>query len=39
VRLREDVKAFADKNGITEWFISLSYTEEMAIASAIAVGE
>ncbi len=39
VRLSAEVKEFAEKMGITDWFISLSYTEDVAMASAIAVGE
>jgi holo-[acyl-carrier protein] synthase len=38
VRLSEDVKDLAEKIGVTDWFISLSYTEDTAFASAIAVG-
>jgi holo-[acyl-carrier protein] synthase len=39
VRLSDEVKALAERKGITDWFISLSYTDEIAMASAIAVGE
>ncbi|MGC3944396.1 MAG: hypothetical protein QM762_07745 [Chryseolinea sp.] len=38
VRLSDEVKALAEKLGITDWFISISYTEEVAFASVIAVG-
>ena len=39
VRLSAEVKELAEKMGITDWLISLSYTDEIAMASAIAVGE
>jgi holo-[acyl-carrier protein] synthase len=39
VRLSDEVKELAEKMGITDWFISLSYTDEIAMASAIAVGK
>lgn len=38
VRLNGEVKKFADNLGIADWFISISYTDEMAFASVIAVG-
>ena len=38
VRLSDEVKDLAEKMGITDWFISLSYTDELAMASVIAVG-
>ena len=38
VRLSAEVKDFADALGITDWFVSLSYTDEIVIASVIAVG-
>jgi len=37
--LRDEVLAFAESLGITEWFISISYCGEIAIASVIAVGD
>lgn len=39
VRLSDKVKELAETLGISTWFISLSYTEDVAMASAIAVGE
>lgn len=39
VRLSGDVLTFARSMGITDWFISISYAEDVAVASAIAVGE
>lgn len=39
VRLGGEVKAFADSLGITDWFISISYSGGIAMASAIAVGD
>jgi holo-[acyl-carrier protein] synthase len=38
VRLSDEVKAFADSLGITDWFISISYCGGIAMASVIAVG-
>ncbi len=37
VRLSHEVKKLAERLGITEWFISISYTDELAMASVIAV--
>ena len=39
IRLRDEVLEFADSMGITDWFISISYLDEIAVASVIAVGE
>jgi holo-[acyl-carrier protein] synthase len=39
VRLNAEVKGLAEKLGITDWFISISYTDELAVASVIAVGK
>ena len=39
VRLSDEVLALAQRIGITDWFISISYSEGAVIASAIAVGE
>ncbi len=39
VRLSDEVMALAEGLGITDWFISISYAEGMALASAIAIGE
>ena len=39
VRLSNEVLTFADGLGITDWFISISHCDEIATASAIAVGE
>ena len=39
VRLNAEVKDLAEQMGITDWLISLTYTEDLAMASAIAVGE
>jgi holo-[acyl-carrier protein] synthase len=38
VRLCGEVKSFADSLGVTDWFISISYSGGIAMASAIAVG-
>lgn len=38
VRLSDEVKGLADKLEITDWFISISYTNELAMASVIAAG-
>ena len=38
VKLSDEVLTFADDLGITEWFISISHCDEIATASAIAVG-
>jgi len=39
VKLSDQVLAFANSLGITDWFISISHCDETATASAIAVGE
>ncbi len=39
VRLSDEVLALAESVGISDWFISISYCGEIAMASAIAVGE
>jgi holo-[acyl-carrier protein] synthase len=39
VRLRGAAKAAADELGINRWFVSISHTEAVAVASAIAVKE
>jgi holo-[acyl-carrier protein] synthase len=39
IRLRDEVLELAVSMGITEWFISISYLDEIAMASVIAVGE
>jgi holo-[acyl-carrier protein] synthase len=39
IRLRDEVKELADTMGITDWLISISYLDEIAMASVIAVGE
>jgi len=39
VRLSDEVKKLAERLGITDWFISISYTDELAMASVIAVGD
>jgi holo-[acyl-carrier protein] synthase len=39
VRLSAEVLAFAEGLGISDWFISISYCGDIAMASAIAVGE
>jgi holo-[acyl-carrier protein] synthase len=39
VRLRDEVLEMATGMGITDWFISISYLDEVAMASVIAVGE
>ena len=39
VRLSAEVQKLAEKLGITDWFISISYTEELAVASVIAVSD
>jgi holo-[acyl-carrier protein] synthase len=39
VRLSDEVKRLAEKLGVTHWFISISYTDELAVASVIAVGD
>jgi holo-[acyl-carrier protein] synthase len=37
IRLRDEVLALAEGMGITSWFISISYLDEVALASVIAV--
>jgi holo-[acyl-carrier protein] synthase len=39
IRLRDEVLEMATGMGITDWFISISYLDVVAIASVIAVGE
>ncbi len=39
VKLSDEVLAFAEELGITDWFISISHCDEIATASVIAVGE
>jgi holo-[acyl-carrier protein] synthase len=39
IRLRDEVLELAVSMGITDWFISISYLDEVAMASVIAVGE
>lgn len=39
IRLSDEVLELAISMEITDWFISISYLDEMAIASVIAVGE
>lgn len=39
VRLSAEVKKLAEKLGISDWFISISYTDELALASVIAAGD
>ncbi len=38
VRLSDEVKEFAETLGIIDWFISISYADDIVVASAIAVG-
>ncbi|MGC4004071.1 MAG: holo-ACP synthase [Pirellulales bacterium] len=38
VKLSNEVKAFAESLGITEWFISISYSGDLAYSSVIAIG-
>lgn len=38
IRLSSKVLAFASGIGITDWFISITYLDEVAVASVIAVG-
>jgi holo-[acyl-carrier protein] synthase len=38
VRLSAEVEKLAEELGITDWHISISYTDELAVASVIAVG-
>jgi holo-[acyl-carrier protein] synthase len=39
IRLRDEVLELATGMGITDWLISISYLDEVAIASVIALGE
>lgn len=39
VRLSDEVKDFSDSLGITDWFISISYCGDIAMASVIAVSD
>jgi holo-[acyl-carrier protein] synthase len=39
IRLRDEVLELATGMGITDWFISISYLDDVAMASVIAVGE
>jgi holo-[acyl-carrier protein] synthase len=39
IRLRDEVLELATGMGITNWFISISYLDDAAMASVIAVGE
>jgi holo-[acyl-carrier protein] synthase len=39
IRLRDEVLELATGMGITDWFITISYTDDVALASVIAVGE
>jgi len=39
IRLRDEVLELASSMGITDWLVSISYLEEIAMASVIAVGE
>jgi holo-[acyl-carrier protein] synthase len=39
VRLSDEVQAFAERLGITKWFISISHCGEITTASAIAVAD
>jgi holo-[acyl-carrier protein] synthase len=39
IRLSDEVLGLANRMGITDWFISISYLDEIAMASVIAVGE
>jgi holo-[acyl-carrier protein] synthase len=39
VELADEVLAFAKSLGVTRWFISISYSGDIAMASAIAVGD
>jgi holo-[acyl-carrier protein] synthase len=39
IRLSGEVLELATRMGITAWFISISYLDEIAMASVIAVGE
>ncbi len=39
VRLSDEVLALADRLGVNDWLISISYADGMVMASAIAVGD
>ncbi len=39
IRLSDEVLIFSVRMGITDWFISISYLDDIAVASVIAVGE
>jgi holo-[acyl-carrier protein] synthase len=39
VRLRDEVLTLATGMGITDWLVSISYLDEVAMASVIAVGD
>jgi holo-[acyl-carrier protein] synthase len=39
IRLRDEVLELATGMGITDWFVSISYLDDVAMASVIAVGE
>ncbi|MBR9801573.1 holo-[acyl-carrier-protein] synthase [bacterium] len=39
VRLSDEVRALADSLGIKHWLVSISYTDGLVMASAIAVGD
>jgi len=39
VRLSDEVLDLAIGKGITDWFVSISYLDEVAMASVIAVGD
>jgi len=39
VLLRDEVLEFAARLGITRWFVSITYSANLAMASAIAVGD
>jgi holo-[acyl-carrier protein] synthase len=38
IRLSDEVLELAVRMGITDWFISISYLDEIAMASVLAVG-
>jgi holo-[acyl-carrier protein] synthase len=38
IRLRDEVLELATSMGITDWLISISYLDEIAMASVIAIG-
>src|SRR5262249_42757864 len=39
IRLRDEALAMATSMGISDWLVSISYVDQLAIASVIAVGE